>query len=143
MPDVAGNLRLIGLLDSFLYDTSGADVSLQSPAYLIAPPWREIFQIDAERKQSFEEAQATYEAMIETYSGLGCFEEAQATYEAMIETYSALLRIDSTASRLYSGARELFAGSYRECLLTSHGLMCSIMETSLLFGASRNFMQSG
>jgi predicted ATPase len=37
----------------------------------IAPPWREIFQIDAERKQSFEEAQATYEAMIETYSGLG------------------------------------------------------------------------
>jgi len=37
----------------------------------IAPPWPEIFALDAERKQSFEVARATYEAMIETYSGLG------------------------------------------------------------------------
>ncbi len=37
----------------------------------VAPPWPQIFAQDAERKQSFEEAQATYEVMIETYSGFG------------------------------------------------------------------------
>ena len=36
----------------------------------IAPPWKEIFAGDAERKQSFEEAQATYHALVETYSEL-------------------------------------------------------------------------
>jgi predicted ATPase len=37
----------------------------------IAPPWPEIFAQDKERKQSFEEARATYEVMVETYSSLG------------------------------------------------------------------------
>src|SRR3546814_19705201 len=36
-----------------------------------SPPWREIFAADAERKQDFEEAQATYQAMVAVYSGLG------------------------------------------------------------------------
>ena len=33
----------------------------------IAPPWREIFQPDEERKQDFDEAIRTYDALIETY----------------------------------------------------------------------------
>ena len=37
----------------------------------IAPPWREIFAADAERKQDFAEAQATYQAMVAVYAGLG------------------------------------------------------------------------
>jgi predicted ATPase len=37
----------------------------------IAPPWREIFAQDAERKQSFEEAVLTYHSMIETYQQYG------------------------------------------------------------------------
>jgi predicted ATPase len=37
----------------------------------VAPPWPEIYALDAERKQSFQEAQATYEVMVETYSALG------------------------------------------------------------------------
>src|SRR3546814_4671422 len=36
-----------------------------------SPPWREIFAADAERKQDFAEAQATYQAMVAVYSGLG------------------------------------------------------------------------
>ena len=123
VPDVLGYLRLIGLSIPAHVERA-AQMFRYNRRVFIAPPWRDIFQIDAERKQSFEEAQATYEAMIETYSGLG--------YELI------QLPLD-----LRSGARELFAGGYRECLLTSHGLMCSIMETSLLFGANRNFMQSG
>src|SRR3546814_20425284 len=36
-----------------------------------SPPWREIFAADAERQQDFAEAQATYQAMVAVYSGLG------------------------------------------------------------------------
>src|SRR3546814_13402775 len=36
-----------------------------------SPPWRERFAADAERKQDFAEAQATYQAMVAVYSGLG------------------------------------------------------------------------
>src|SRR3546814_19182300 len=36
-----------------------------------SPPWREIFAADAERKQDFAEAQATYQAMVAVYSGRG------------------------------------------------------------------------
>ncbi len=42
----------------------------RSPVF-IAPPWPEIFTRDAERKQSIAEAEATYHAMVEAYSGLG------------------------------------------------------------------------
>jgi predicted ATPase len=38
----------------------------------IAPPWREIFHQDVERKQDFVEAQRTYEALASTYTSLAC-----------------------------------------------------------------------
>ena len=34
----------------------------------IAPPWRDIFAQDAERRQDFAEAERTYQAMAETYT---------------------------------------------------------------------------
>lgn len=37
----------------------------------VAPPWREIFQQDRERKQKFDEAVRTFEVMVETYTALG------------------------------------------------------------------------
>ncbi len=70
VPDVLGYLRLSGLSIP-AHIQRAAQIFRYNRRVFIAPPWREIFQIDAERKQSFEEAQATYEAMIETYSGLG------------------------------------------------------------------------
>ncbi|MDC9590388.1 AAA family ATPase [Xenorhabdus sp. XENO-10] len=33
----------------------------------IAPPWREIFKQDSERKQAFREAELTYHTMATTY----------------------------------------------------------------------------
>ncbi|MDL2316885.1 AAA family ATPase, partial [Desulfovibrio sp. OttesenSCG-928-A18] len=36
----------------------------------LAPPWREIFHEDAERKQSWDEAMATFESMVSTYESL-------------------------------------------------------------------------
>ena len=37
----------------------------------IAPPWEDIFAQDGERKQDFEEAERTYEAMVAAYKDCG------------------------------------------------------------------------
>jgi predicted ATPase len=37
----------------------------------IAPPWTQIFAQDAERKQTFEEAESTHRAMIASYTDCG------------------------------------------------------------------------
>jgi predicted ATPase len=42
-----------------------------SRSVFIAPPWREIFAQDTERKQTFEEAVRTYESMVNVYTALG------------------------------------------------------------------------
>lgn len=70
VPDALGYLRVSGL-DIPGHMDRAAQIFRYHHRVFVAPPWREIFALDAERKQSFEEAQATYEAMIETYSGLG------------------------------------------------------------------------
>jgi predicted ATPase len=70
VPDVLGYLRL-----SNLPVPSHVEKAAQMFRYhrrvFIAPPWREIFGQDKERKQSFEEARATHDVMVETYSSLG------------------------------------------------------------------------
>ena len=70
VPDVLGYLRL-----SDLPIPSHVERAAQAFRYhhrvFVAPPWPEIFALDAERKQSLQEARATYEVMIETYSALG------------------------------------------------------------------------
>lgn len=42
-----------------------------NPTVLIAPPWEAIYQHDAERKQDFQEAQATYQAVMQGYQDSG------------------------------------------------------------------------
>jgi len=70
VPDVAGYLRLSNLpVPSHV--ARAAEVFRYHRRVFVAPPWPEIFTQDGERKQSFEEAQATCAAMIETYSALG------------------------------------------------------------------------
>jgi predicted ATPase len=70
VPDVLGYLRVSGI-DIPGHMDRAARMFRYHHRVFIAPPWPEIFALDAERKQSFEVARATYEAMIETYSGLG------------------------------------------------------------------------
>ncbi len=70
VPDVAGYLRLSNLpVPSHV--TRAAEIFRYHRRVFVAPPWPEIFTQDIERKQSFEEAQATCAEMIETYSALG------------------------------------------------------------------------
>lgn len=70
IPDVAGYLRLSGCLVPE-HVMRAAREFRYAPRVFIAPPWAEIFTGDAERKQSFDEAVATYQVMADTYSSLG------------------------------------------------------------------------
>ena len=69
VPDVLGYLRLSGLPVPD-YVQKAADIFRYHRRVFIAPPWKEIFQQDRERKQDFAEAVRTYDAMVATYSDL-------------------------------------------------------------------------
>ncbi len=42
-----------------------------APCVFIAPPWKEIYETDRERKQDFDEAGRTYEQMVRVYEEYG------------------------------------------------------------------------
>jgi predicted ATPase len=70
IPDTLCYARLTGLT---LEDEILAACSMYRYAQQIflAPPWREIYAIDAERKQTYDEAVRTYELMVEAYEDCG------------------------------------------------------------------------
>jgi len=70
IPDVIGYLRLCGLP---VPDTAlrVAEQRRYARRVFIAPPWPAIFEQDAERKQTLAEAEATFHAMVDAYSGMG------------------------------------------------------------------------
>ncbi len=66
VPDVMGYLRLCQLpIPEHM--KIAAKLFRYNSTVFIAPPWQEIFHPDRERKQDFEEAIHTYEALVETY----------------------------------------------------------------------------
>jgi predicted ATPase len=68
--DVLGYLRLIGEpVPEHVQDA--ARRFRYNRNVFIAPPWREIFHEDVERKQSFDEAVRTHEALVAAYSDGG------------------------------------------------------------------------
>lgn len=70
LPDVIGYLRLCDLPVPASFQKAG-ELFRYNAHVFIAPPWREIFTGDTERKQDFAEAQATHAAMVEVYTALG------------------------------------------------------------------------
>ena len=70
VPDVIGYLTLCGLDVPEHVSVAGRLFRYSSQVF-IAPPWRELYETDAERKQSLEEAEATYLAMVDVYGSLG------------------------------------------------------------------------
>lgn len=69
VPDVVGYLRVCGL-DVQEHMRTAATKFRYNKQVFLAPPWPEIFHGDAERKQSWEEAVATFESMASTYESL-------------------------------------------------------------------------
>ncbi len=70
VPDVLGYLTLMALAVRE-HMQRAADTFRYNRRAFIAPPWAKIFQQDRERKQNFEEAKRTHDAMVATYTGLG------------------------------------------------------------------------
>ena len=70
IPDVAGYLRLTGLsVPAHVYEAASG--LRYNRRVFIAPPWKEIFGADEERRQSWEVAVRTHDIMAETYAELG------------------------------------------------------------------------
>jgi predicted ATPase len=69
VPDVIGYLRVVGLPVP-RHMAMAAETFRYHRRVFILPPWPEIYAHDRERKQSFEEAERTYRAMVETYEAL-------------------------------------------------------------------------
>jgi predicted ATPase len=70
LPDTIGYLRLEGLEVPAWMEEEAWRLRYNSPVF-IAPPWKEIYGSDEERRQSWEVAVRTYEVMAETYTELG------------------------------------------------------------------------
>lgn len=67
MPDIVGYLHVAGLPVPPHVDRAARTLRYNRRVF-IAPPWREIFNPDAERKQTFAEAERTYRAMVDVYT---------------------------------------------------------------------------
>ncbi|HWM81460.1 MAG TPA: AAA family ATPase [Pseudolabrys sp.] len=70
IPDVIGYLSLVGLPVPAATNDAARHYRYDTRVF-IAPPWPEIFTQDSERKQSFEEAEHTFEAMTRVYPRYG------------------------------------------------------------------------
>jgi predicted ATPase len=70
LPDTIGYLRLEGL-DAPAWMEEQAWRLRYNKRVFIAPPWREIFGNDEERRQSWSVAVRTYDIMVETYTEMG------------------------------------------------------------------------
>jgi predicted ATPase len=70
IPDTLCYARLIGspLEDEIL---AACEMHRNATQVFLAPPWREIYVTDAERKQTFDEAVKTYSMMVEAYQECG------------------------------------------------------------------------
>lgn len=70
VPDVIGFLRVSGLAVPPAIDAAARSCRY-NPRVFIAPWWADIFTTDSERKQTPEEARATFAVMVETYRDYG------------------------------------------------------------------------
>ena len=70
IPDVIGYLRLCGLPVPPDLDATARRLRYRQEVF-IAPPWREIYENDAERRQDFAEACRTYDVMAGVYRDYG------------------------------------------------------------------------
>lgn len=70
IPDTLGYARLIGLPDTDEIERACREYRY-APVVFLAPPWREIYETDSERKQDLAEAERTYEVLRSVYRECG------------------------------------------------------------------------
>jgi predicted ATPase len=83
IPDTLCYARLIGLADA-RWIVRACRRYRYAPLVFLAPPWKEIYRTDGERKQDFGEAERTHAVMTEVYreQGYRILELAKVTVEA-------------------------------------------------------------
>ena len=69
IPDTLCYARLVGLPEGGIVEACRK--YRYARQVFLAPPWREIYAVDAERKQSYDEAVKTYEVMMRVYEDCG------------------------------------------------------------------------
>jgi predicted ATPase len=70
IPDTLCYARLIGLAETAPIEEACRSYRY-APVVFLAPPWREIYATDSERKQDFAEAEQTYALLEEVYRECG------------------------------------------------------------------------
>jgi predicted ATPase len=70
IPDTLGYARLIGLRDISAIEAACRHYRY-APLVFLAPPWKEIYETDSERKQDFAEAERTFEVVSGAYRQCG------------------------------------------------------------------------
>jgi predicted ATPase len=70
IPDTLCYARLIGLPDTRFIEFACVQYRY-APLVFLAPPWQEIYETDAERRQDFAEAVQTYLQMVAVYRECG------------------------------------------------------------------------
>ena len=70
IPDTLGYARLIRLRERGFIESACRDYRY-APIVFLAPPWKEIYETDNERRQDFDEAQRTYLYIREAYRECG------------------------------------------------------------------------
>ena len=68
--ELVGYFRLMGSVAPAHF-LRAAEVYRYAPTVFVAPPWREIYRHDGERKQDFDEAVATHDAVTGAYVAAG------------------------------------------------------------------------
>lgn len=89
LPDIAGYLTLCGLPIPGHVARAAQELRYRRTVF-IAPPWREIFTQDAERKQDFTEAERTHAVMAETYPRYG-YELVELPHASVAERVAFIL----------------------------------------------------
>jgi predicted ATPase len=70
IPDTLCYARLIGLRQTHSMEEACRQYRY-APQVFLAPPWKEIYHTDTERRQDFAEAERTYDLMLQTYRECG------------------------------------------------------------------------
>jgi predicted ATPase len=70
LPDTLCYARLIGLKEEEAI-RSACESYRYAPIVFLAPPWKEIYETDSERKQDFAEAERTFDLMTAVYTECG------------------------------------------------------------------------
>jgi predicted ATPase len=102
IPDMAGGYAMLGQ-EVPAHVRAAIAAFRYHPVVFLAPPWREIYTTDTERKQSFAEAERTCKAMAAAYTQAG-YELIQLPFVPLAERLRFVLETTAQSTAPANGA---------------------------------------